>query len=57
MIEKNNNIQATSATSPSSNKTGTLVEIPKPDTIPIIFIPGIMGSNLRNKKAKSLFGV
>ena len=52
MIEKNNNILATSATSPSSNKTGTLVEIPKPDTIPIIFIPGIMGSNLRNKKSK-----
>lgn len=52
MIEKNNNIQATSATSPSSNKTGTWVEIPKLDTIPIIFIPGIMGSNLRNKTNK-----
>lgn len=41
--------QASSATSPSSNKLGTSVEIPLNDTIPIIFIPGIMGSNIFNK--------
>ena len=52
MVEKNNTISAASATSPSTNKAGTSVEIPKLDTIPIIFIPGIMGSNLRNKKSK-----
>ncbi|WP_445116878.1 hypothetical protein [Acinetobacter sp. WZC-1] len=40
--------QASSATSPSSNKTGTYVEIPLLDTIPIIFVPGIMGSNIFN---------
>ena len=48
MAEKNNTINAKSATSPSTNTAGTSVEVPKLDTIPIIFIPGIMGSNLRN---------
>ncbi|EXB26893.1 hypothetical protein J537_1502 [Acinetobacter baumannii 1437282] len=45
-----NNIlsQTKSATSPISNKTGTHVEIPLQDTIPIIFVPGIMGSNIFN---------
>lgn len=40
--------QTRSATSPSSNKLGTHVEIPLNDTIPIIFVPGIMGSNIYN---------
>ena len=52
MGEKNNTINAKSATSPSTNMAGTSVEVPKLDTIPIIFIPGIMGSNLRNKTDK-----
>ncbi|MGA8884210.1 MAG: alpha/beta hydrolase [Acinetobacter sp.] len=41
--------QTNSATSPSSNKLGTHVEVPLNDTIPIIFVPGIMGSNIFNK--------
>lgn len=41
--------QTKSATSPSSNKLGTSMEIPFNDTIPIIFVPGIMGSNIFNK--------
>ncbi|MBF7689629.1 esterase/lipase family protein [Acinetobacter pollinis] len=46
-------IRASSVTSPSCNKLGTPVEIQNPDTIPIIFIPGIMGSNVRTKKTKN----
>lgn len=45
-------IRASSVTSPSSNKLGTPVEVQNPDTIPIVFIPGIMGSNVRTKKTK-----
>ena len=41
--------QTNSATSPRSNKLGTHVEVPLNDTIPIIFVPGIMGSNIFNK--------
>lgn len=37
-----------SATSPTTNKSGTYVEVPLQDTIPIIFVPGIMGSNIFN---------
>ncbi len=44
--------QIKSATSPSSNKVGTGVEVPLNDTIPIIFVPGIMGSNIYNKALK-----
>lgn len=44
--------QTKSATSPTSNKTGTHVEIPLQDTIPIIFVPGIMGSNIFNTALK-----
>jgi len=40
--------QTGSATSPSTNKAGTYVEVPLQDTIPIIFVPGIMGSNIFN---------
>ena len=40
--------QTGSATSPKSNKSGTYVEVPLQDTIPIIFVPGIMGSNIFN---------
>lgn len=40
--------QTHSATSPSSNQSGTFVEVPLHDTIPIIFVPGIMGSNIFN---------
>jgi len=40
--------QTKSATSPSSNKIGMTVEVPLNDTIPIIFVPGIMGSNIFN---------
>lgn len=40
--------QTKSATSPVSNKSGTYVEVPLNDTIPIIFVPGIMGSNIFN---------
>jgi hypothetical protein len=41
-----------SATSPTTNKTGTYIEVPVQDTIPIIFFPGIMGSNLFNTEMK-----
>ncbi|WP_121973509.1 esterase/lipase family protein, partial [Acinetobacter stercoris] len=44
--------QTNSATSPSSNKLGTHVEVPLNDTIPIIFVPGIMGSNIYNTALK-----
>ncbi|MCH7303918.1 lysophospholipase [Acinetobacter sp. NIPH 1869] len=44
--------QTKSATSPTSNKTGTHLEIPLQDTIPIIFVPGIMGSNIFNTSLK-----
>lgn len=44
--------QTKSATSPTSNKTGTHLEIPLQDTIPIIFVPGIMGSNIFNAALK-----
>lgn len=44
--------QTKSATSPSSNKLGTTVEVPLNDTIPIIFVPGIMGSNIYNTELK-----
>lgn len=44
--------QTNSATSPTSNKVGTGVEIPLNDTIPIIFVPGIMGSNIYNTALK-----
>lgn len=40
--------QTGSATSPTTNKSGTYVEVPLQDTIPIIFVPGIMGSNIFN---------
>lgn len=40
--------QSGSATSPTTNKAGTYVEVPLQDTIPIIFVPGIMGSNIFN---------
>lgn len=40
--------QTSSATSPTTNKSGTYVEVPLSDTIPIIFVPGIMGSNIFN---------
>ncbi|MDC4339873.1 alpha/beta hydrolase [Acinetobacter baumannii] len=40
--------QSGSATSPTTNKSGTYVEVPLQDTIPIIFVPGIMGSNIFN---------
>lgn len=40
--------QEKSSTSPTSNKRGTYVEVPRLDTIPIIFVPGIMGSNIYN---------
>ncbi|WP_445116320.1 esterase/lipase family protein [Acinetobacter sp. WZC-1] len=39
-------VKSQSATSPTANKMGTMVEVPLNDTIPIIFIPGIMGSNI-----------
>ncbi|AOA59609.1 esterase/lipase family protein [Acinetobacter larvae] len=42
-------ITAHSATSPSTHRVATLVEVPKLDTIPIIFIPGIMGSNIKHQ--------
>lgn len=41
--------QTNSATSPGSNQLGTHLEVPLNDTIPIIFLPGIMGSNIFNK--------
>ncbi|UUM26612.1 hypothetical protein NQU59_13045 [Acinetobacter colistiniresistens] len=44
--------QTKSATSPTSNKTGTHLEIPLQDTIPVIFVPGIMGSNIFNTALK-----
>lgn len=44
--------QKNSATSPTSNKLGTSVEVPLNDTIPIIFVPGIMGSNIYNTALK-----
>ena len=44
--------QSKSATSPTSNKVGTGVEVPLNDTIPIIFVPGIMGSNIYNRALK-----
>ncbi|WP_353140822.1 esterase/lipase family protein [Acinetobacter pragensis] len=44
--------QTNSATSPTSNKVGTGVEVPLNDTIPIIFVPGIMGSNIYNTALK-----
>ncbi|UUM26619.1 alpha/beta hydrolase [Acinetobacter colistiniresistens] len=44
--------QASSATSPTTNKSGTYVEVPLSDTIPIIFVPGIMGSNIFNTSLK-----
>ena len=44
--------QKSSATSPTSNKVGTNVEVPLNDTIPIIFVPGIMGSNIYNTALK-----
>lgn len=44
--------QTNSATSPGSNQLGTHVEVPLNDTIPIIFIPGIMGSNIYNTVLK-----
>ncbi|UUM26616.1 lysophospholipase [Acinetobacter colistiniresistens] len=50
---KSNNssvVTAHSATSPTSNRMGTTVEVPLPDTIPIIFVPGIMGSNIKHQK-------
>ncbi|MDQ1208963.1 hypothetical protein QE380_001886 [Acinetobacter baylyi] len=40
--------QTGSATSPMTNKSGTYIEVPLQDTIPIIFVPGIMGSNIFN---------
>lgn len=40
--------QTGSATSPTTNKSGTYVEVPLQDTIPIIFVPCIMGSNIFN---------
>ena len=44
--------QTNSATSPGSNQLGTHLEVPLNDTIPIIFIPGIMGSNIYNTVLK-----
>lgn len=41
---------ARSATSPLANKVGTQVLVPKLDTIPVIFIPGIMGSNIKHQE-------
>lgn len=41
---------STSATNPSNS--GQKISLPNPDTIPVIFIPGIMGSNIRNKDNK-----
>lgn len=44
--------QTNSATNPSSNQLGTHLEVPLNDTIPIIFVPGIMGSNIFNTALK-----
>lgn len=47
---KSSIVTAHSTTSPTSNRMGTTVEVPMPDTIPIIFVPGIMGSNIKHQK-------
>ena len=50
MGTSNTVVTGRSATSPSNNKMGTKVEVPLLDTIPVIFIPGIMGSNIKHKE-------
>ncbi|MDQ9010926.1 hypothetical protein RFI36_14560 [Acinetobacter gerneri] len=39
-------------TTPSSSPTTCLVEVPRPYVVPIIFIPGIMGSNIKQDGKK-----
>lgn len=41
-------------TSPQSVKQGTAVMITS-DVIPVIFIPGIMGSNIKDKSGKKVW--
>ncbi len=45
----NNQVGYISQTTPSDTKTICEVSPPPPFVVPIIFIPGIMGSNLKNK--------
>lgn len=47
---------STSGTSPESNKLGNAVLI-RSDVIPIIFIPGIMGSNVADLNGKNVWSV
>lgn len=41
-----------SSSSTNPVNSGQTIALPNPDTIPVIFVPGIMGSNIRNKNNK-----
>jgi hypothetical protein len=40
------------ATTPARIKDSVLLQVPPEEVLPVIFVPGIMGSNLRNIKSK-----
>jgi pimeloyl-ACP methyl ester carboxylesterase len=46
-VGPNGEVIGHTVTSPASNTVGGAMMIPAPDVVPIIFVPGIMGSNLR----------
>lgn len=46
------NTLGSSSSSTNPVNSGQTIALPNPDTIPIIFVPGIMGSNIRNKNTK-----
>lgn len=48
-LDKHGVLVAKSIFSPTSNTVRAAVTIPRPDVIPIVFVPGIMGSNLKAK--------
>ncbi len=51
-LRSNGALSATTIATPTSDKSGARVKVPPNKVVPIIFIPGIMGSNLRQSRQR-----
>lgn len=53
-VQKDGTVKARSALSPESFKTRAEVLVPSRKVIPVIFVPGVMGSNLKVKSGREI---
>jgi hypothetical protein len=54
-IGKNGLTEAEATLTPSSNQADKIISCDPRPAIPVIFLPGVMGTNLKSRKGKSVW--